>query len=234
VSFREVVEIVRLRWYLAVGVLVLTLAGGWRVDHPQKVYQAASVVLLVPPKAPTAPNKLAAATPSIAQTGLMADAILGDANVADRLRAAGVSGDFTLAPRNNGTTETPKYTVPAEQLTVTDTDPDRALRSLDALSAIFEQELDGLQARAGVRAADRITTQVLVGGTAAPVLGSKLRGLVGVAALGTLGFVLVPHWFERFARRRARGRRAAAVSGTRTQAERAQESEQEPERVTAV
>jgi len=151
-------------------------------------------------------------TGSIAQTGLMVDTILTDATAADRLRGAGVSGDFTLAPRNNGTTETPKYTVPAEQLTVTGPDPDEAVRSVTALSALFEQELADLQARAGVRAAGRITAQVLVPPTAAPILGSKIRGLVGVAALGILGAVLIPHWFERYARRRAR--RSAASRRT--------------------
>jgi len=209
VSFREVLEIVRLRWYLASAVLLLTLTAGWLVDHPQRMYQATSVILLVPPKAPTAPNKLAATTPSVAQAGLMVDMILNDDTYAQRLRVAGVSGDFTLAPRNNGTTETPKYTIPAEQLTVTGPDPDRAVASVAALSAVFEQELADLQARAGVRAAYRITAQVLVPPTAAPILGSKIRGLVGVALLGTMGAVLLPHWFERYARRRAR--RAAAA-----------------------
>jgi uncharacterized protein involved in exopolysaccharide biosynthesis len=208
VSFREVLEIVRLRWYLAAAVLLVTIAAGWLVAHPQRMYQATSVILLVPPKEPSAPNSLAATTPSVAQTGLMVDAILNDSTSADRLRAAGVFGDFTLAPRNNGTTETPKYTVPAEQLTVTGPDPALAVRSVTALSAVFEQELADLQARAGVRAAYWITAQVLVPPAAAPILGSKIRGLVGVAVLGTMGAVLLPHWFERYARRRAR--RAAA------------------------
>lgn len=207
-SLQEVIEIVRLRWYLAAAVLLCMLAAGWFVDHPQRMYEATSVILLVPPKEPTAPNKLAATTPSVAQTGLMVDTILTDATYADRLRAAGVAGDFTLAPRNNGTTEIPKYTVPAEQLTVTGPDPDETVRSVTALAAVFESELAELQARAGVQPAYRITAQELVPPLAAPILGSKLRGLVGVAGLGAMGTVLLPHWFERYVRRRAR--RAAA------------------------
>jgi hypothetical protein len=204
VSFREVLEIIRLRWYLAAAVILATLVAGWTVAHPQKTYQAESVVLLVPPKEPTAPNKLAATTPSIAVTGLMVDTILNDPTSAERLRAAGVAGDFTLAPRNNGTTETPKYTIPAEQLTVTGPDPDAAVASVAALSAVFTEELSDLQARAGVGTAYRITTQVLVPPTAAPVYGSKVRGLIGVAVIGVIGVVLLPHWFERYVRRRAR------------------------------
>lgn len=207
-SFREVFEIVRLRWYLAAAVLLVTAAAGWKVDHPQRVYQATAVLLLVPPLEPTAPNSLAAATPSIAVTGLMVDTMLTDPSAADRLRQAGVVGEFSVTPRNNGTTETPKYSVPAEQLTMTGTDPDALLASVTALSRQFKLQLADLQARADVVPSLRITTQPLVEPTVSPVKGSKIRGLFGVAVLGVLGAVLAPHWFERIARRRKR--RAAA------------------------
>lgn len=208
-TLRELLYTIRLRWYVAAVIAVVTLAAGWKVDHPPRYYQAISVVLLVPPKAPDAPNSLAAVTPSIAQTGVLVDTVLSDATSADRLRKAGVTGDFSVAPRNNGTVQTPYYTVPAEQLTVNSSDPNAAVSSVSALAAVYSQELDGLQASAGVRAADRITTQELVPPVATPVKGSKSRGLIGTAAVGAIALVLFPVWFDRIARRRAR-RKAAA------------------------
>jgi hypothetical protein len=204
VTLRGLFDTLRLRWYIAAVIAALTLAAGWYVDHPPRYYQAASVLLLVPPKEPSAPNTLAAVTPSIAQTGVLVDTVLSDATSAARLQKAGVIGDFSVAPRNNGTVQTPYYTVPAEQLTVNSGDPDAAVNSVTALAGVYSQELNDLQARAGVRAADRITTQLLVPPTAVPVKGSKVRGLVGTAAIGVIAMVLIPVWFDRVARRRAR------------------------------
>jgi hypothetical protein len=204
VSFREVIETVRSRWYVAAVALLLTLAMGWKVDHPPRVFQATTVILLVPPQAPNAPNALAAATPSIAATGLMVDTILSDGTSADRLRKAGVTNDYSLTPRNNGTVQTPKYSVPAEQLSVTGSDPDAVLSSVTRLAAVFVDELDDMQARADVPVSLRITTQVLVPPAVAQVHGSKLRGLAGVAMLGSIAMVVLPSWFDRYMRRRDR------------------------------
>lgn len=203
-SFREVIETVRSRWYVAAVALLLTLAMGWKVDHPPRVFQATTVILLVPPQAPNAPNALAAATPSIAATGLMVDTILSDGTSADRLRKAGVTNDYSLTPRNNGTVQTPKYSVPAEQLSVTGSDPDAVLSSVTRLAAVFVDELDDMQARADVPVSLRITTQVLVPPAVAQVHGSKLRGLAGVAMLGSIAIVVLPSWFDRYMRRRDR------------------------------
>src|SRR5436305_2108494 len=165
---------VRSRWYITAVALLLTLAMGWKVDHPARVFQATTVLLLVPPQAPSAPNALAAATPSIAATGLMVDTILSDDTSAGRLRQAGVTDDFALTPRNNGTVQTPKYTVPAEQLSVTGHDPNAVLASVSKLSGLFVAELNDLQARADVPVPLRITTQELVPPAVAEVYGSKL------------------------------------------------------------
>lgn len=203
-TFRELLGTIRARWYVTAVIALLALAAAWKVDHPPRYYQAESVLLLIPPQDPSAPNALAAATPSIAQTGVLVDTILSDAASADRLRKAGVTGDFSVAPRNNGTVQTPRYTIPAEQLVVNGADPNAALASVTALSAAYAQELGDLQARAGVIAADRITTQVLVPPAVAPVKGSKKRGLIAVAAIGTIAVVLIPAAFDRYARRRSR------------------------------
>jgi len=142
----------------------------------------------------------------------------GAEEAADRLREAGVTGDYSLAPRNNGTVQTPYYTVPAEQLTVNGGDPDAAVASVAILTRLYSQELSDLQARAGVPTADRITTQVLVPPTATPVRGSKARGLIGVAVIGTIALVLIPVWYDRMARRRARRIALAAARKARSAA----------------
>lgn len=203
-TFRELIETVRARWYVAAVVVLVTMAAGWKVDHPPKVFQASTVILLVPPPLPSSPNALAAATPSIAATGLLVDSVLGDATSADRLRKAGVTGDYSLTPRNNGTVQTPKYTVPAEQLSVTGGDPNAALTSVTNLASVFIAELNDLQTRTDVPQSMRITTQLLVSPAVAQVHGSKLRGLAGVALLGMIALVVAPVWFDRYLRRRNR------------------------------
>ncbi|HEU5354336.1 MAG TPA: hypothetical protein VFU65_07735 [Actinocrinis sp.] len=231
-SFREVLETVLARWYVAAVALLLTLAMGWKVDHPAKVYQATTVLLLVPPQAPSSPNTLAAVTPSIAATGLMVDTILGDSTSVDRLRKAGVTNDYSLTPRNNGTVQTPKYSVPAEQLSVTGPDPDAVLTSVTKLSGLFVEELDDMQARADVPVSIRITTQELVPPSVAQVHGSKSRGLAGVAILGTIAIVVLPSWYDRYMRRRNRRAREATASGKspwrKTKTDRADRSEKVP------
>ena len=87
-TLRALIDTIRLRWYVAAVIVLLTAVAGWKVDHPPRYYQASAVLLLVPPKEPDAPNALAAATPSIAQTGVLVDAVLSDKAAADRLRKA--------------------------------------------------------------------------------------------------------------------------------------------------
>ncbi|HEU5429205.1 MAG TPA: hypothetical protein VFU74_20160 [Actinocrinis sp.] len=212
-SFREVIETVWSRWYVAAVALLLTLAMGWKVDHPPRFFQATTILLLVPPQAPSSPNTLAAVTPSIAATGLMVDTILSDSTSADRLRKAGVTNDYSLTPRNNGTVQTPRYSVPAEQLSVTGRDPNAVLTSVTKLSAVFVEELDDMQARADVPVSIRITTQELVPPAVVQVHGSKSRGLAGIAILGTIAIVVLPNWFDRYMRRRNRRARRADANG---------------------
>ena len=203
-SFREVIETVRSRWYVAAVVLLVTIVMGWKMDHPPRVFQATTVLLLVPPPDPSAPNALAATTPSIAATGVMIDTLLNDGTSKEMLRKAGVTGDYSLNPRNNGTVQTPQYTVPAEQLSVTGADPNAMLTSVTRLAGVFMAQLDDVQARADVPRSMRITTQVLVAPAVAQVRGSKSRGLAGVALIGLIGAVVLPSWYDRYMRRRHR------------------------------
>jgi hypothetical protein len=213
VSFREVIETVRLRWYVAAIVLLVTFAMGWKVDHPPRVFQATTVLLLVPPPDPSSPNALAATTPSIAATGVMVDTLLNASTSKEMLRKAGVTGDYALNPRNNGTVQTPQYTVPAEQLSVTGSDPNTTVTSVTRLARVFMEQLGDLQARADVPQSLRITTQVLVAPAVAQVRGSKSRGLAGVALIGLIGVVVLPSWYDRYMRRRRRRADSASRSG---------------------
>jgi hypothetical protein len=209
VSLHELLAVVRLRWYVVAVVVVATAIAAWEVKHPKPLYLGTCVVVLAPPTAPSAPNKLIAVTPSIAQAGLMVKMALSDQSQADRLQQAGVIGDFTIVPRNNGTTETPQYILPSEVLSVEVGDPVVAQRSVTALEAVFAQKLDTLQAEVGIPAGDRLSTEVLVQPTVAPVLGSHTRGLLAVALLGGGASLIAPLWFDQYVRariRRGRGR----------------------------
>jgi uncharacterized protein involved in exopolysaccharide biosynthesis len=207
-SFFEFVAALRRRWYAVVAAFALTAAAGWHVEQQRPVYQATAVVLVVPPAQPYAPNSVAALTPSIAATGQLVDQELSDSSAAAQLRRAGVAGDFAVTPRNSGTSEMPRYTLPSEQLSVIADAPGPALSSLTALMSAFRDKLRDLQARAGVGARNQLTAQVLVSPGVVPVHGSRSRGLVGVAVLGMGGAAVLPLWCDRYARGRARRGRA--------------------------
>lgn len=213
-SFREMLRILRARWYVVAVVLVVTAMLSWPVYHPKAQYQATAVIVLVPPKEPSAPNTLAATTPSVAASGLAVDDILLSSTEAGPLRRAGVTDSFTIAPRNSGTDETPAYTIPSEQLTVTGPDPATALRELTTLVGAFDANLKSMQENVGVGAKSEITTGALAQPSVAQLHGSRTRGLVGMGVLG-IGFAIaVPLWLDRWLVRRARKRSGANASAT--------------------
>jgi hypothetical protein len=97
---------------------------------------------------------------------------------------------------------------------------------------VFVAELDDMQARADVPVSIRITAQELVPPAVVQVHGSKLRGLAGVAILGTIAIVVLPNWYDRYMGRRIRRARRAAANGTgkrrKANTDRADRSEKVP------
>ena len=75
-TFQEVLTALRTRWYAFTAVLLCVAAVGYLAIREKPLYQATAVVALVPPKEPSVPNQLAAATPSLAAVGVAVDDLL--------------------------------------------------------------------------------------------------------------------------------------------------------------
>jgi hypothetical protein len=229
VSLRAVLAVIRLRWYVAAVVVFATAVAGWHVRHPKPTFIGICVVVLVPPADPTAPNKLAAVTSSIATAGYMVNLAVMDQSQTNALRQAGVLGDYAITPNNNGTSETPQYDLPSEVLTDQTGDPTTAVSGAKALETAYSQRFDALQAADGVPEDLRINTQVLVPPVAQQVIGSKSRATIAVFLIGLGAMILFPLWFDRWAtqrgntnqghgRGRGRKRRGLSLFGRRTTA----------------
>lgn len=183
-TFQEVLTALRARWYAVLAVLLCVAAAGYVAIREKPLYQATAVVALVPPKEPSVPNQLAAATPSLAAVGVAVDDLLTSAADADGLRAQGVLDQFVIAPRNNGTSETPAYRVPSELITVTGPNPDTVVAETAILIKAYGAGLRAMQANSGVIDKVQITDTMLAPPTAVQLHGSRSRGAVGVALLG--------------------------------------------------
>ena len=202
-SPRAVLAVLRSRWYVVAVVLFATALGGWHVKHVQPLFQGTAIVVLAPPEQVTAPNKLAAATPSLAVAGLAVNMALLDRSQDARLRQDGVIGDYTITPRNSGTDETPQYYVPSELISVETGDPTVALHSVTVLQALYNEQLADWQTDQGVATSSQITAQVLAPPGVQEVLGAHSRGLIGTALLGVAAAIVLPLWADRFLRSRA-------------------------------
>jgi hypothetical protein len=201
VSFREVIEALGRQWRVLVVGVVTTGLFGWLAAHPQPTFKAVTVIALQPPQTPLHPNKLTDLRPSVALTAAMVTRRLeseaGDAG----LRSNGVRGTYEIAPRNSGTRQTPAYSIPSVEMSVTAHDSATAFNSVERLASAFDAELAALQREWAVAAEDLITVTVLAPPTAQALLPVKSRALVGAALLGTIGTAMAALWFDR---RRAR------------------------------
>ncbi|MFB7665463.1 hypothetical protein ACFC1R_16170 [Kitasatospora sp. NPDC056138] len=210
-SFREVVRALLRRWYVLLLVAALSLGGAVVVAKPETSYRSAAVVRVKPPETPQDPTGMTDFRPSLAIIGAAVVTVLKSPSGTAELHRAGVSGDFDLAPRNTGTTKTEAYVVPTVEVSVRGADPNETNREVGILVEHFETELQKLQNGLNVPRQRYITSDQLVPPTALPVLGVKSRGLVGVAALGTLLGVAAALWTDEYARTRVRRRRRAVA-----------------------
>lgn len=183
-TFHAVLAALRARWYLAAAGLLCVAAAGAYTLHGKPVYRATAAVVLTPPKTPSSPNTLAAATPSVAATGLAVDDVLTSAAYGASLQSQGVLDAFTVLPLNDGTTETPSYRIPTEQITVTGGNADAVLSESDTLVADYVTQLRATQSAAGVMTKAQITAAVLAPSTEVQLHGSRSRGVVAIGLLG--------------------------------------------------
>ncbi|MFD0330502.1 hypothetical protein ACFQZC_25650 [Streptacidiphilus monticola] len=135
------------------------------------------------------------------------------------LAAAGVHGSYLLAPRNSGTTVTPKYLIPSLQVTAEQPTPDEADSVVRAVVAVYLKHLDQLQDAEHIPAAGRMSTTQLTQPKAELVLGTKSRGLAAWLLIGTVGGVLGALWSDRYAERRRTRRAARAAAAAVRQAQ---------------
>ncbi|QMU71514.1 hypothetical protein [Streptacidiphilus sp. P02-A3a] len=198
------------RWYVLVLALLLTAGGVYHVLRPTRLYQSTAVVVLKPPATGTQPNQLANLQPTLATDSVAVLQQMESPAGSAELRAAGVQGNYSLSPRNSGTTATPAYLIPSVQLQSELPDPARADAVVRELITSYVQHVAALQDAQDVPAAARMSVTVLVPPSAAEMYGTKSRGLVGVTLLGAVGGVLGALWADRWALRRRRPGTAAA------------------------
>jgi capsular polysaccharide biosynthesis protein len=201
------------RWYVLLLALLLTAAGAYHVLRPTQVYRATTVVVLKPPVTGNQPNQLANLQPTLATVSYDVAQQLQTPTGQAELAAAGVSGTYALAPRNSGTNATPQYLIPSLQITAEEPTPDQADAAAQRIVEVYTQHIGALQDAQHVPTTARMTVSVLVPPNAALLVGTKSRGLVGVALLGVFGGVLLALWTDRFAaRRRDRARLPVAAA----------------------
>ncbi len=191
------------RWLVMLIGLVLTGAAGlWAADPPPR-YEAFEVFAVLPPRLPDIPNQLTGLRPSLAVTGAVVAERLMSGSGRDQLRKAGVTGSYSLAPRNSGTVQTPEYLIAWVMAKASGPDEQTALRSLNTIIQAFADELVRLQDEWNVAQIERITIGVLAAPSAALIPHSSSRALGGTGLIGLILTITVALWWDWLARRRA-------------------------------
>ncbi|MGW6783305.1 O-antigen ligase family protein [Streptomyces sp. NPDC054987] len=232
-SIREIVAVLRRRWYVIGPALVLSLLAALHLYRSVPVaYQSQSSVALLDSSAaaklpPAFGNPISNAGGALVVTADVLIRTLSGADAARELHSLGVTDPYTVGFAAN--TSGPLLT-----LTVTGTDRERVLEETNILTGFAGEQLDALQAAAEVQPAHMVqTAPVVLPQTPVPQLKSRYQQVLGVLILGVAGgFVLSfvvdasaaarrrrrgrsaadPGRPGRAARRRARGRRVDAVA----------------------
>lgn len=206
----EVVRVIRTRWYVMVPLLLLTIALTVGVDRsiPTK-YQATSELSLLASQSATAGTDK---VPGTGNAFLSFDTSLND--TADFLVRRLGSNDAATDLKNLGVTET--YAValaanaqgPFMTLTVTGTNPEHVLTSMNTLTTYTARQLEAVQAQAGVRPVDMIRSMVIVPpGPPTPQTKTKVQDVLGVAIGGLVLSFLSTFVVENIQASRRRRRR---------------------------
>ncbi len=206
----EVVRVIRTRWYVMVPLLLLTVALTIGVDLsiPTK-YQATSETSLLASQSATAGTDK---VPGTGNAFLSFDTSLND--TADFLVRRLGSNDAANDLKNLGVTET--YAValaanaqgPFMTLTVTGTNPEHVLTSMNTLTSYTAQQLEAVQAQAGVKPVDMIRSMVIVPpGPPTAQTKTKVQDVLGVAIGGLVMSFLSTFVVENILASRRRRRR---------------------------
>jgi hypothetical protein len=197
------------RWYIVLVGLSLTAMLGVAVTVvvPAK-YQATSSVLFLPPQSDTVAQ---GGNPFLALGGLETVAgvvarTVSDSTVQDRVKAAGGTGEYTVAP--DATAGGPVLLITVEART-----PAAALKTLAVVLRQLPQTLAALQTTSGVPQSSLIRSKEITRDPVAKtVLKPLMRAMIAAVAFGlgltVLGAALIDSLIRRRTRQRRTERRA--------------------------
>ncbi|MFE5673914.1 O-antigen ligase family protein [Streptomyces erythrochromogenes] len=193
-SIRELVAVLRRRWYVIVPALVLSLLAALHLYRSVPVaYQSQSSVALLDSSAasklpPSFGNPISNAGGALVVTADVLIRTLSGADSARELHSLGVTDPYTVGFAAN--TSGPLLT-----LTVTGTDREKVLEETNILTGFAGEQLNALQAAAKVQPAYMVqTAPVVLPQTPVPQLKSRYQQVLGVLIVGvgsgfTLSFV---------------------------------------------
>lgn len=214
VSIRELVAVLRRRWYVIVPAILLSLLAALHLYRSVPVaYQSQSSVALLDSSAasklpPSFGNPISNAGGALVVTADVLIRTLSGADSARELHSLGVSDPYTVGFAAN--TSGPLLT-----LTVTGTDREKVLEETNTLTGFAGEQLNALQAAAKVQPAYMVqTAPVVLPQTPVPQLKSRYQQVLGVLIVGVgAGFVLSFVADALLAARRRRRERSAEDSG---------------------
>ncbi|MEV6677892.1 O-antigen ligase family protein [Streptomyces erythrochromogenes] len=193
-SIRELVAVLRRRWYVIVPAVVLSLLAALHLYRSVPVaYQSQSSVALLDSSAasklpPSFGNPISNAGGALVVTADVLIRTLSGADSARELHSLGVTDPYTVGFAAN--TSGPLLT-----LTVTGTDREKVLEETNILTGFAGEQLNALQAAAKVQPAYMVqTAPVVLPQTPVPQLKSRYQQVLGVLIVGvgsgfTLSFV---------------------------------------------
>ncbi|MFE7186471.1 O-antigen ligase family protein [Streptomyces erythrochromogenes] len=213
-SIRELVAVLRRRWYVIVPAILLSLLAALHLYRSVPVaYQSQSSVALLDSSAasklpPSFGNPISNAGGALVVTADVLIRTLSGADSARELHSLGVSDPYTVGFAAN--TSGPLLT-----LTVTGTDREKVLEETNILTGFAGEQLNALQAAAKVQPAYMVqTAPVVLPQTPVPQLKSRYQQVLGVLIVGVgAGFVLSFVADALSAARRRRRERSAEDSG---------------------
>lgn len=218
----ELVRALLRRWYVLALAVLLTAAGAYQVLRPPQLYLSTAVVVLKPPVTGNQPNQLANLQPPLAAVSYaIIQQLQSPAGIAE-LGAAGVHGKYKLVPRNSGTSATPRYLIPSLQVQAEQPELAASDAAVRQIIEVYSKHLQDMQTAQGIPSASRMSVDLLVPPSAAAELGTKSRGLAGVALLGVVGGVLAALWTDQLVLRRRSRRSSEDTDQRRTGGDRIQ------------
>jgi capsular polysaccharide biosynthesis protein len=206
----EVVRIIRTRWYVLIPLLLLTAALAVGVDKkvPTKYQATSSITLLASQSAtsgtstvPGTGNAFASFNSALNDTADFLVRRMGSADVANDLASRGVTESYAvaLAAAAQG---------PFITLTVTGSNPQHVLTSMNTLQLYTQQELQTVQEQASVKPVDMIRSMIMVpAGPPSKQTKTKTQDVLGAAIGGLVVTFLAVFVVENVATSRKRRRR---------------------------